>query len=384
MREYTTYTVVQLPDKNGKRYQGVAQYKDENGKWRHKTRVFRTKGKKEAEKLAEEWFQKLKKEEEKKPDELIPISTVIENYLELQFSQKLVERSSHDMELKIFRKNIEPFIGDIGFTSLEPNEIEEWITALHNKGLQQQTIYIAYSILNKTYNYYWRRGEILRNPCIAVKVPKGKPKQSHMTDDQAQNFVAAVELEYAAGDAMRTGIYLAYYAGLRRGEILALRWRDINWEERTLTVSSAIGTITGGSYTKNPKNPSSYRTIPLTEQLYKVLLDRYKEVNPKINWFVCGEGEKYMPPSTFSDRFEDFRDAYALTDAHGRKLTPHLLRHHLGYVGAKNVDISSLSKIMGHSNRAITLNTYGDSSPRAVKSAIDTLSKVYKKNDLDE
>jgi hypothetical protein len=39
---------------------------------------------------------------------------------------------------------------------------------------------------------------------------------------------------------------------------------------------------------------------------------------------------------------------------------------------------------MGHSNRAITLNTYGDSSPRAVKSAIDTLSKVYKKNDLEE
>jgi integrase len=91
-----------------------------------------------------------------------------------------------------------------------------------------------------------------------------------------------------------------------------------------------------------------------------------------------------MSPSTFSDRFEDFRDAYALTDAHGRKLTPHLLRHHLGYIGAKNVDISSLSKIMGHSNRAITLNTYGDSSPRAVKSAIDTLSKVYKKNDLEE
>lgn len=384
MRIYTTYTVCQIAYKGGKRYQGIAQYKDEDGKWRHKTKVFRTNGKKEAEALAKVWFQELKEKEEEKPNELVPLSTVIENYLELQLNQRLVEQSSHDMEKKSFQKNIEPYIGDIGFKSLEPKDLEEWITALYNKGLQQQTIYIAYSIVNKTYNYYLRRGEIDRNPCIAIKVSKGKPKQSHMTDEQAQKLVQSIELEYELGDAMRTGIYLAYYAGLRRGEICGLRWNDINWDENTITISSAIGVMTGGNYTKPPKNSSSYRTFNLTKQLRKVLEDRFNAVNPESNWFVVGEGEKFMPPSTFSDRFEDFRDAYELKDSTGKKLTPHLLRHHLGYIGAKNVDISSLSKIFGHATRAQTLNTYGDSSPRAVKAAIDTLGEVYKKNDLEE
>lgn len=387
MRKYTTYSATKLKKRKGQPWQLIICYIDEEGKRQKKTKVAReAKGKKEAEALAHQWLLEEKAiYEEQEAEEFITIEDVITKHLDDMLKIGKIQRSSHDMELKIMSKNITPYIGDLGFFTADRRDMEKWITALHNKGLKQQTIYIAYTIVNKTYNYYLREGEISRNPCLALRVPKGEPKRSYLTDEQAQKFIQAVNLEYDLRHPMYIALYLAYYTGLRRGEICGLRYRDIDFEKGTISITSAIGVMTGGTYTKPPKNRTSTRTFLLPKQLYEVLNEKRKLENPQPSWFVCGDKENWLSPSTFSNWFARFRKAYDLRDAYDKPLSAHSLRHHLGYSGVRaGVDIASLSKIFGHASRAMTLDRYSDSSPQAVALAVEQIQEYYKKNDLDE
>lgn len=342
------------------------------------------KGQKEADRLAEEWLLELNKSQVQ-TDIDDTITVVIERYLETQYAKGEIGASTKAKQWANYNLYAEPYVGDLGFKTTDRTDIEGWITKLHNKGYSQQTIYIGYSIVRKAFTYYYNIGEINRNPCAGIKVKKGEPKRSHLTDEQMNNFVVCVNLEFDIGDPMYTGIFLAYYAGLRRQEICALRWRDINFETKTISISSAIGQVGTAEYTKDPKNPSSARTFPIIPQLLEILKARRDKVNPKQSWFVIGEEEEFMKVNTFSHNFQKFRDDYKLTDVYDQKISSHLLRHNMGMVGIRSgMDISSLSRMFGHASRAMTLDRYGDSSADAIKVASEKLSKTYKKNDLDE
>lgn len=94
MEKYTTSTAVKLKNKKGQPWQAIVQYKDENGKWRHKTKVIReAKGKKEADKMAEEWRVELNKEAKKEMSITETVYAVIENYLDKDKLQVIYKRS---------------------------------------------------------------------------------------------------------------------------------------------------------------------------------------------------------------------------------------------------------------------------------------------------
>lgn len=378
---YNTSSATQLKNRKGKPWQMVIQGKDV----KKKTKMAReAKGKKEAEALARQWMI----EENAllgNPEERITVNDMVSEYLDKQFKIGKLEESSYNLDSGICRRYIEPYIGTLGFKTVDKRDLDKWITELYSKGLSRSTVYKAYAVLNKTYNYYIRQEEIDRNPCIFIDVPKGKPRKSYMTDKQMENLIAAVNLEFDPVDPMYVGIYLAYYGALRCGEICGLRWRDVDFETGTITISSAIGRKAGGTYTKGPKNETSYRTFGMVPQLRKALKDRYDKINPSNSWFVIGDEDQYMSLYTFSGRFRRFVKAYNLLDAYDKLLTPHSLRHNLGYMAIRaGVDVASLSKIFGHASKSITLETYSDTSPEAVALAIDKIGKYYKKNDLDE
>ena len=383
--KYTTWTVVKLKTA-GRPWQVIAQYKDNNGKWRHKTKVLRqAQGKKEAEKLAEVWFNELNKAAEGKPNLEDTVSSIFYKFLEEQFSKRELEASTKYKQETTIRNLIDPFIGDLGFSTVDREDISRWITALHNKGYKQGTIYNAFQIANKVYKYYFTIGEINHNPCMGFKIKRGDPKQSHMSEEQLNNFIACVNLEYEPEEAMYSALFLAAFAALRSQEILGLRWRDIDFTTGMINITSAVGNTLGGDYLKNPKNRTSARSFPMVPQLVDVLFYRYQKIKPKPSWFVVGDEDHHMTLSSFRNKFTRFRDAYELDDIYGQPLSSHMLRHNVGMMGIKSgMDISSLSRMFGHSSRAMTLDRYGDASPDAARVASEKLSKIIKKSELDE
>ena len=384
--KYTAVSVRQL-DRKGKPWQARAKYKDVYGKWKEVSKMLPdAKGKKEANKMAKEWLEQLNAEADLMPNagKAKTVDEIYKEYLLHQVSTGEIERSTYSNSLYSYNKYIKPYLGDYVFASVDKTVLSGWLTKLYQAGLSQNTIHTTYARLKKVYNYFYNNGELLKDPFKGVKMPKkGEPKVTHLTKEQMDDVRSAVYDNYDAKDPMYVGILLAFLAGLRRGEICGLRWNDIDFYRHTITIRSAVGVSNGkdGDYTKNPKNKTSNRTLPIMPELEAALLDRKALIVPLDSWYVIGEQEQFMRPQQYNRLFSEFVDRNNLVDAYGKKIVPHGLRHNFATVGIQSgMDIASLALMMGHASRAMTLDTYGDANADALALASVKLKDTFNEN----
>lgn len=385
--KYTAVCVRRL-NRKGKPWQARATYYDVYGKRRELSRMLpEANGKKEAQRIANEWLATLNAEADLMPNagKANTVDKTYTEYLKHQLDTGEIEKSTYSNSLYSYNKYIKPYLGDYIFATIDNTVINSWLTKLYQLGLSQNTIHTTYARLKKVYNYFFNNGELLKDPFKGVKMPKkGDTKVTHLTNEQMDNVLEAVYIDYEPQDPMYVGILLAFYAGLRRGEICGLRWNDIDFYKHTIRVRSAVGVSDGkglGDYTKNPKNKSSNRTFPMLPQLEQALKERKALIAPNDNWFVIGEEEQFMRPQQYNRLFSEFVERNNLVDAYGKKIVPHGLRHNFAAVGIRaGMDIASLALMMGHASRAMTLDTYGDANADALNLASVKLTETFKEN----
>lgn len=387
--KYTSVYVNQLVDRKGKPWQARLKYKDATGKWKESSKMLpEAKGKREAMRMARALMDELNAEADAMPtaEKAQTFHEVYMAFLQRQLDTGEIEKSTYANTISSYKTYIEPYLGNYMFASLDKNIINGWLTKLYKRGLSQNTIHTTYARVKKVYNYFFESGELLVHPFKGVKMPKkGEPKVTHLTQKQMDDVLAAAHRDYKEEDAMYAGIFLAFYAGLRRGEICGLRWNDIDFYKKMITVRSAIGVGEGvamkGGYAKSPKNKSSNRTFPMLPQLEEVLQKRKNAIKPKDSWFVIGDEEQFMRPQQYSRLFSEFVDRNELVDAYGKKIVPHGLRHNFATVGIQaGMDIASLALMMGHASRAMTLDTYGDANADALNLASVKLGERFNEN----
>lgn len=356
------------------------------------------KGKKDAQRIANEWLVNLNAEADLMPNvgKAQTVDKVYRDYLKHQLDTGEIEKSTYSNSLSSYRKYIQPYLGDYTFSQVNKEIINGWLTKLFQLGLSQNTIHTTYARLKKVYNYFFNNGELLKDPFKGVKMPKkGETKVTHLTDEQMTDVANAVYIDFEPQDPMYVGILLALYAGMRRGEICGLRWNDVDFNRHTIAIRSAVGVSDGvgmGDYTKNPKNRSSIRTILMLPQLEQALKERHEMILPNGSWFVVGNKEQFMRPQQYNRLFSEFIEKHNLVDAYGNKIVPHSLRHNIATVGIRaGMDIASLALMMGHASRAMTLDTYGDANADAISLASDKLKEQfnismpdYKVDELEE
>lgn len=178
----------------------------------------------------------------------------------------------------------------------------------------------------------------------------------------------------AESDKFQVAVLLCLHAGLRLGELCALKWTDLDFQDRTLTVNRTLQRIAvKGHETRTilletaPKSESSRRVVPLAKEMMDLLM-QLREDMP----YVFG-GEKPLEPRTMQYRFKKILQESGVDE---RKF--HILRHTFATNCVENgMDIKSLSEILGHSDVKITLNLYVHPTMDSKRKQMDALSGFY-------
>lgn len=182
------------------------------------------------------------------------------------------------------------------------------------------------------------------------------------------NFISCVDDE-----KYRILFRILYFCGLRKGEILSLRWDNIDLIEGTITIDSSASKVVGrGQIVKAPKTKNSYRTIYIHETLKKELLNYYISEKTKYNYniknhFVFG-GIKMIGFSTLDRRFKKYKEKAKVSD-----MNLHGFRHsHATMLLELTNDIYNVSKRLGHDNMETT-EIYLHSNSKAQKDLSDRI-----------
>lgn len=299
--------------------------------------------------------------------EELTVSTVLGDWIR-SVSYRVKESTLANYRLKA-DKHILPAFGSQNVTDISQDSIYQFIREKQDSGLSNSYI-TDILILMKSVFKFASRTYHTANPMDGIVMPKKQKSEIRLLTQAEEQKLMQIIAENPTLTTM--GIALAKMTGLRIGELCALRWKDIDLEKRTLTVSKTLQRIqskNGKKHTKleltDPKSETSKRVIPIPKSiidfLYKFTGEAYE--------FVLSGTEKPVEPRTLQYRFANILKNGNLPSIHF-----HALRHMFASKCIRlGFDIKSLSEILGHSGVEITLNRYVHSSFEQKSTFMDKL-----------
>lgn len=280
-----------------------------------------------------------------------------------------------------YERNIKNVIGNKLLTEVKPIHCQKIFSDMADEGYKTTTIYQTRIALYNMLEFAKENEVIITNPCKkSVKSDIGKPsdKKETLTIDDQRCFLAA-----AKGQSYEYQYRFALQTGLRTGELVGLKWEDINFERKTLTIERSmefrykVGEWRVGS----PKSKSGYRTIPLTDEAI-CILKAQKEKNRKIKvidkeWadtvFLCRKGQP-VKNSTYDTALFKICDKAGI-----KRFSMHVLRHTFATRCIEGGMMpKTLQKILGHSNIGITMNLYVHITEEEKQKEIDLVAEALK------
>lgn len=280
-----------------------------------------------------------------------------------------------------YERNIKGIIGKKLLSEVKPIHCQKIFSDMAEQGYKNTTIYQTRITLYNMLEFAKENDVILSNPCKkSVKSDMGKPseKKVALTIDEQRKFLMA-----AAGQSYENQYKFMFQTGLRTGELVGLKWDDIDFGKRTVTISRTMEYRykVGEWRVGPPKSKSGYRTIPLTDEAIRILKDQ-KEKNSKIKvinieWrdqvFLSRKGEP-VKNSTYDTALFKICDKAEI-----RKFCMHILRHTFATrcIEAGMIP-KTLQKILGHSNIGITMDLYVDATEEEKTKEMDLVAEALK------
>jgi integrase len=293
---------------------------------------------------------------------------------------------------ELLANQILPHIGQKPLQKLKSADIEAWHAKLKTAGRKDGkggigtlTIRHAHRLLSKALKEGMRHELIVRNVAVAEQPPKVNGEEIVVLDiEQVKALV-----ERLRGRAMYPKAITALFTGVRRGELLGLRWRhvDLDSADKHISISGAIEETKGGLRFKTPKTANSVRDVSLPDIVVEALRDhRRKQLETR---FALGLGKltnddllfprldgSPQSPRAFS---KDWADVAASVGQ--PEITFHALRHtHASHLIDAGIDVVKISRRLGHASPAITLKVYAhlfrkrdDKSSAAINAAVASL-----------
>ncbi|MHA0035366.1 tyrosine-type recombinase/integrase [Deinococcus sp. PESE-13] len=342
---------------------GTVYFEKKNGKWRWQY-VFETErmsGYCLTKTQAERELAKVVADRErgliKRPDHQL-LGAAVDEWLESR-RRELKPKTLAGYE-HLINKHLKPRLGGTKLQDLTVRDVARFQEALEDDGYATSTIKHLRVILNGTLDRAVMHEVLVRNPMDKLTF-KGKPGETRevWTPEQAAAFVQATRRDYQAAP-----LVFALMTGMRRGEVLGLKWDDIDFTKGTLRINRSLVTVNGAATISTPKTENSKRLLSLSPDTVAFLKEHWdRQANLALSrggdWvetgyaFTNASGEAWHPDSLRITMHKACRKAGIPV------ITIHGIRHtHTSLMARRGIPVEVISKRLGHAKISTTMDVY--------------------------
>ena len=297
-----------------------------------------------------------------------------ENYAEIK-----VRASSHQTYKGYIENHIKPHLGSIPLEKLTSLDLQKFYRYLYTegrlqrvesrnqpKGLSAKTVRNINQIISSALELAKEQKLILTNPTSACSLPK--------VEHTEMKTIPEEDLAKFFTEAKASGVYEMYYielaTGLRRGELLGLKWSDIDFGKQVIHVHRQVQRVKGEVIEAPLKTKNSYRNVSISKDAVDILKE-LKKNNPSCYVFPSPNGGPISPDSV------EHMLHRVLERAGLERVRFHDLRHTFATIALQNgVDIKTVSSMLGHFSAGFTLDTYAHVTTTAQKDAADKMGAI--------
>lgn len=361
--------------KNGKqRYRVRINYTDARGQYKSIDRI--AYGKAEAQMLET----KLLREMAEAPPQRMTVQELYTEYMAAKKNE--VRETTYEKTRRNLERVVLPRFGDTRLDKLTLSVLQNWKNEIGDKDLSIVTKKNMYKEFSALLNYAVKMEYLQKNPLSLLGNFKDayftptQEKLHYYTADQFKQFIQAASNHKAT--LTECGYYvffnIAFYTGMRKGEINALRWSDI--EGNIIHVRRSITQkLLGQDVETPPKNKSSVRDLQAPDPLMRILAEHKERQKSDPNFTeeyrVCG-GIRCLRDTSLSNKNIQYAKEAGLPT-----IRIHDFRHsHVSLLANEGINIQEIARRLGHSKIEMTWNTYSHLYPREEERAVAILNKI--------
>ena len=307
----------------------------------------------------------------------ITVAQFLDMWLERIAKPKIRAQTYKGYEVHV-RLHLKPAIGKIPLDRLEPMHIQDLIDRKVKDGLAPKTVRYMHGTLRTALNHAMRWNYLVRNPAAVVEGPRVRQQEIQpLTREEAQRFLAAIR-----GDRLEALYTVALTMGLRQGEALGLRWRDVDLELGNFRINNQLQRVNHKYELVEPKTARSRRSLAIPAKIVDSLrqhknrqLDERRRAG--LAWhdtdLVFARPNGYpLSGSVVTHHFQDLLKGMGLAN---RRF--HDLRHSCAtLLLAQGVSPRVVMDVLGHSQISLTMNTYAHVLPELRREAADRMNEL--------
>lgn len=297
-------------------------------------------------------------------------STLVFSQVAIEWLKKVSERTKHSTYIKyssIYRLHLADTLGNCPLSQIDSSRIQAVIAKHQSESIQKS----IYCVTNQIFKYAFENYSIHISPLRKIYA-KGKKKTLEIFTRAEQ--IRLFSCLYNETDKYKTAIILCMNTGLRLGELCALKWSDIDFNNHIISVNRTVQRIMSVNKCQRtvlletaPKSESSKREIPISAEIL-ILLAKLQNNQQ----YVFG-GLKPLEPRTLQYHFKKILQYTQIANKNF-----HILRHTFATnCMENNADIKCLSEILGHSNVKVTLDCYVHPTMDSKRKQLNKLFRFY-------
>lgn len=333
---------------------------------------------------------KLKEKKNKKKQEKNKSVTFQEWVLEYlqKYKKNELKITTYDSYICIYRKHIQGSkIGAMQLDRISLEVLQKYYNDKMKKGYSSKTVREIGTIINSALNMAVRSKMLTENPNLYTIIPKKEKYEA--------NILSKEEVEKIVREAKEEELYpiiiTTVYTGMRKGEVMALKWENVDFEQRKIYIRGSLCRVqdepdkNGHRHARyeilEPKTKKSIRTVPMLDEVYNALLEQKKRQNRQKNKYsdvyldndliFANEIGDFIEQRTFMENYHRFLEKYDITD-----IRFHDLRHTFASLLIESdVSMKVVQELLGHSTITTSMDIYTHISDKKKEQAIQVLGK---------